>query len=89
MSQIITISSINYDGEIANILFKPDNDVITINLGDVELPFDFEQSLLIPSREVYGTYTILVEGSDCPNFLNVFPTKSAVPTTPKFSNKSF
>jgi outer membrane biosynthesis protein TonB len=81
MSQIITIQSINFDGEIANILFKPDNLGITINLGDVTLPFVFDPSLLTPSREVYGFYTILVEGLDCPNVLNVQrPTPTPTPT---------
>jgi hypothetical protein len=85
MSQIITIQSINFDGEIANILFKPDNSDITINLGDVTLPFVFDPSLLTPSREVYGFYTILVEGLDCPNVLNVprltpTPTPTSTPT---------
>ena len=83
MSQIITIQSINFDGEIANILFKPDNDNITINLGDVTLPFIFQPNLLIPEREVYGTYTILILGSDCPNILNVLrpiPTPTITPT---------
>lgn len=81
MSLKITISSINYDGELATILFKPDNDIVTINLGEVTLPFDFEPSLLIPPREVYGTYTILVEDADCPNILNVYrPTPTVTPT---------
>ena len=58
MSQIITINSINHDGELANVLFTPDNDPVVINLGDVTLPLVFEPSLLIPPRQVYGTYTI-------------------------------
>ena len=48
MIQIITIDSINYDGELANVLFTPDNDSVVINLGDVILPFTFEPSLLVP-----------------------------------------
>ena len=60
MSQVITIQTINFVGEIANVLFKPDNDNITINLGNVTLPFVFDPGLLSPPREVYGFYTILV-----------------------------
>ena len=60
MSNSIIIKSINYDGEIANIVFKPDNDNVVINLGDVTLPCTFNPSLLTPPREIYGTYTILV-----------------------------
>jgi hypothetical protein len=44
MSQIITINSINHDGELANVLFTPDNDPVVINLGDITLPFVFEPS---------------------------------------------
>lgn len=86
MSNSITIKSINYDGEAANIIFKPDNDNIVINLGNVTLPCTFNTLLLIPPREIYGTYTILVLNdkcldSDCPNILNVVrPTPTPTPT---------
>ena len=86
MSNSIIIKSINYDGEVANIIFKPDNDNIVINLGDVTLPCTFNPSLLTPPREIYGTYTILVLNdqcldSDCPNILNVVrPTPTPTPT---------
>ena len=89
MSQSIIIKSFNYDGEVANIIFKPDNDNIVINLsmGDpLTLPCLFNPSLLTPPREIYGTYTILVlndqcVGSDCPNILNVVrPTPTPTPT---------
>ena len=81
MSQIITINSINYDGELANVLFTPDNDNVVINLGDVTLPFVFEPALLNPPREVYGTYTIYTYVNKCTNFLNVpRPTPTPTPT---------
>jgi len=81
MSQSIIISSINYSGESATVLFKPDNDNVVINFNEVTLPFTFEPYLLYPPREVYGTYTILPSGSDCPNFLNVVrPTPTPTPT---------
>ena len=81
MSQIITINSVNYDGELANVLFTPDNDPVVINLGDVTLPFVFEPSLLNPPREVYGTYTIYTYVNKCTNFLNVpRPTPTPTPT---------
>jgi hypothetical protein len=41
MSQSITIDSINFDGELATVIFKPDNDNVVINLGQVTLPFIF------------------------------------------------
>jgi len=81
MIQIITIDSINYDGELANVLFTPDNDSVVINLGDVILPFTFEPSLLVPPREIYGTYTIYTYANKCVNFLDVTrPTPTPTPT---------
>jgi len=81
MSQNIIISSVFNEGELAEVLFKPDNTDLVINLGEVTLPFLFEPSLLIPPREVYGAYTILVVGTDCPYFLNVpRPTPTPTPT---------
>jgi hypothetical protein len=83
MSQSITINSINYDGEIANIIFTPDVDNVVINLGQQTLPFLFRPYLLTPPRDVYGTYTIvvMVNGIQCPNILNVVrPTPTPTPT---------
>jgi hypothetical protein len=81
MSESIIISSINYDGEQAEILFKPDNANVTINLGTVTLPYTFTPNNLTPPREVFGNYTILIDNSDCPNFLNVIrPTPTPTPT---------
>jgi hypothetical protein len=83
MSQSIIINSINYDGEIANIIFTPDVDNVVINLGQQTLPFLFRPYLLTPPRDVYGTYTIvvMVNGIQCPNILNVVrPTPTPTPT---------
>jgi hypothetical protein len=87
MSQTILIGSINYNGEIATVLFKPDNANVVINLGNVVLPYLFDPSLLNPPRDIYGTYTILVLGddgnckTDCPNILQVpRPTPTPTPT---------
>jgi len=83
MTQSIIINSINYDGEIANIIFTPDVDNVVINLGQQTLPFLFRPYLLSPPRDVYGTYTIvvMVNGIQCPNILNVVrPTPTPTPT---------
>lgn len=87
MDETLIIESINYDGELATILFKPYNENIVINLGNVILPYLFDPSLLNPPREIYGTYTILILGSDgvcrtdCPNILQVpKPTPTPTPT---------
>lgn len=77
----ITIQSINYSGEVANILFKPVNVNTVINLGNQTLPYVFDPSLLTPPRDVYGVYTILIDGADCPVILNVpVPTPTPTPT---------
>ena len=52
MSQSITIQSISYVGEIANIIFKPADEETVINLGNQELPFIFEPYLLTPPKSV-------------------------------------
>jgi hypothetical protein len=81
MSQNIIINSVYNEGELAEVLFKPDNSNEVISLGEVTLPFLFEPHLLIPPREVFGGYTILVVGTDCPYFLNVpRPTPTITPT---------
>lgn len=81
MSQNIIINSVFNEGELAEVLFNPDNSEFVINLGEVTLPFLFNPSLLIPQREIYGSYTILVVGTDCPYFLNVHrPTPTPTPT---------
>jgi len=81
MSQIITINSVTYDGEFASILFNPQDTDIVINIGLVQLPFTFNSGLLTPPREIYGNYTILVQGSDCSKTLKVpAPTPTPTPT---------
>lgn len=81
---VIIIESINYSGEVANILFKPSGVNVVINLGNQILPYEFEPAYLTPPRDVYGVYTILVEGADCPVILNVpLPTPTPTPTLTK------
>lgn len=87
MNQKIRIQTSNFSGQDAQLLFKPDNDNVVINLGIVTLPYTFESELLNPPREVYGTYTILITGSDCPNILNVprpVPTPTPTPIVASF-----
>jgi hypothetical protein len=77
----ITINSVNYSGEVANILFKPVNVNTVINLCNQELPYVFNPTLLTPPQDVYGVYTILIQGADCPVILNVpLPTQTPTPT---------
>lgn len=82
MSSII-IQSVSHIGETANIIFKPSKVNVVINLGNQILPYEFDPTLLSPPRNVYGTYTILIEGSDCPIIMNVpepTPTPTVTPT---------
>ena len=81
MGERIIISSNNFNGELVNILFKPDNQDITINLGDVNIPYSFNSDGIVPPCDVYGTYTILVKSSECPYIMNVVrPTPTPTPT---------
>ena len=77
----IIIQSVSHIGETANIIFKPSKVNVVINLGNQILPYEFDPTLLSPPRNVYGTYTILVEGSVCPIIMNVpEPTPTPTPT---------
>ena len=81
MEQFITISSPSYDGNIANIIFKPDNEENVYNLGDHLLPYTFDSSSISPTTEIFGTYTIYVISQKCSYFLNVpRPTPTPTPT---------
>jgi hypothetical protein len=81
--QEIVISSVNFSGESAQIVFKPSRESVVLNLGDLSLPYTFAPCLLSPPRDVYGTYSILVYGvsgrNDCTYFLNV-PEPTPTPT---------
>jgi hypothetical protein len=77
MVQTITINSITYSGESATILFKPDNSDAVINIGVVTLPYIYNSS----PREIYGSYTILVQGSNCSKVMFV-PRPTPEPPTP-------
>ena len=81
MSQSVIISSEKFDGEICNVLFKPSNNNVVINLGDVILPLTFEPFLLTPPQEIYGDYTINVLENNCVYYLNIpNPTPTPTPT---------
>ena len=52
MSQSIIIQSVNYNGEMANIIFNPYGEETVLNLGNHTLPFEFTPSLLDPPKEI-------------------------------------
>ena len=91
MEQFILISSPSYDGQLANIIFKPDIEDNVYNLDDHILPYEFNSTDISPTTEIFGTYTILLLATKCPYFLNVprltptptptpSPTRTATPT---------
>jgi hypothetical protein len=85
MEQSITIQSINYSGELVNILFKPDISETVYNLGDQTLPYVFNSNTISSELEIFGTYTILILSNNCPYFLNApritpTPTPTVTPT---------
>ena len=79
--ETIIIQSINYSGESATIIFTPYNSTTTYNIGVVTLPYTFNPYNINQNLSIYGSYSILIVGSDCPLFLNVPPpTPSPTPT---------
>ena len=82
MSQQVVIESINNPGELANIIFTPFGLDISINLGNVTLPYLFEPGLLDPPRDIYGNYTITTLEDSCVHYLEVLPSTPTVTNTP-------
>lgn len=79
--ETIIIQSVNYSGETAAIVFTPNNSTTIYNIGAVTLPYTFNPTSINQNLTIFGTYSILVTGSDCPLYLNVpAPTPSPTPT---------
>ena len=64
-STTITIESVNYSGESAQIIFLPYGETVSINLGTQILPFIFDSSILEPPKDIYGQYTITTSTGNC------------------------
>lgn len=75
----ILIESVNYNGQEVNVVFNPAGTELSINLGTQIIPFEFNPYLLVPSFDVYGTYSFLTLSGDCALVLNV-PAPSPTPT---------
>ena len=60
MGKTITISSNNFNGELVNILFKPDNQDITINLDHYRALRDDLNSKFSVTLEINNVYNRLV-----------------------------
>jgi hypothetical protein len=80
----ITISSVNYNGEVASITYIPQGVSITIDLGTQILPYLFDPFLLIPPRDGYGQYIIKTSTGNCiyNNYLIAPPPTPTVTPTP-------
>ena len=53
MATTITISSVNFNGESANITFYPDNGDPTINFGIVTIPYTTSLDYIYGDYEIY------------------------------------
>ena len=63
MSQTVIISSINFSGEQANIMFTPTGSDESFGLGTQSLPYTFDSSSI--NRDIYGTYSLSIVNSNC------------------------
>jgi len=80
MAEGIVIFSLPLSGQVANIVFNPMGTELVFDLGYHVIPYYFDPSTLNPPQEVYGTYSILVEGV-CLDFIEVLPeTPTPTPT---------
>lgn len=71
MGQTIVISSNNFSGEQANIIFTPSNSSESYGLGIQTIPFTFDTSTINSSLVATGTYSINIINSNCSYILVV------------------
>jgi hypothetical protein len=65
MGQSVVISSINFSGEQANVIFTPQNSSSSYGLGIKTIPFTFNTSIINDNLSVNGTYSINIINSNC------------------------
>jgi len=81
MQQVITIQSVNFSGETAQIMFTPYGKTVPFYLGERVLPYVFSSNTLTPPQYVYGDYSIYIITKDCSYSINVpLPTPTPTPT---------
>jgi|LakMenE01Jun11ns_1017448.scaffolds.fasta_scaffold9821993_2 hypothetical protein len=71
MGQTIVISSNNFSGEQANIIFTPSNSSESYGLGIQTLPYTFDTSIIDNNLNATGTYSIKLINSSCSYILVV------------------
>jgi len=81
MQQVITIESVNFSGETAQIMFTPNGKIISFYLGEHTLPYVFSSNTLSPPQYVYGDYSLYIVSKNCSYGLSVpLPTPTPTPT---------
>jgi hypothetical protein len=81
MQQVITIESVNFSGETAQIMFTPYGKTISFYLGEQVLPYIFSSNTLSPPQYVYGDYSLYIVSKNCSYGLSVpLPTPTPTPT---------
>jgi hypothetical protein len=63
MPQTVIISSVNFSGEQANIMFTPTGSNESFGLGTQLLPYTFDSSSI--NKDIYGTYSLSIINSNC------------------------
>jgi hypothetical protein len=69
MSQSVEISSVNFSGEQANIIFTPNGSDISYGLGIQTLPYIFDTNTIGGNISVYGKYSINILNTNCTHVL--------------------
>jgi hypothetical protein len=69
MPQTVEISSINFSGEQANIIFTPNGSNVSYGLGIQYLPYIFDSSTIGEEIDALGTYSINIVNSNCTHIL--------------------
>ena len=62
MPQTVIISSVNFSGEQANIMFTPTGSNESFGLGTQLLPYTFDSSSI--NKDIYGTYSLSIINND-------------------------
>ena len=65
MSQQVEISTINFSGQEANIIFTPTGSEVSYGLGKQTLPYIFNTSIIGKNINVSGKYSINIVNTNC------------------------
>jgi hypothetical protein len=65
MSQTVEITSLNFSGQQANVIFTPYNSDISYGIGIKTIPFIFNSSTIGDNILVTGKYSINILNTNC------------------------